>query len=102
MKRHRKTSPTATPCAADAPDRACHVGPQLAAPASENLFNLDELVLVRTKADLLAVLDHGLPIRVGVRHVEVIVRVLLVQVHARGLQLGATLCELGVGHRGLR
>ena len=66
----------------------------------ENLLHADELVLVGAEADLLGVLDAALPVRVGVRDVELVVRVVLVEL-AGGLELVAHARELGVRQRGL-
>ena len=45
----------------------------------ENLLHANELVLVGAEADLLGMLDAALPVRVGVRDVELVVRVVLVE-----------------------
>ena len=76
-----------------------HSYPQWKTKALLPLLDLDELVVVRTEADLLAVLDHRAPVGVGMRHVEVVVRAVLGHATS-GVELIAHLGELSVGHGG--
>ena len=67
--------------------------------AAPRLLDINQLVVARAQPDLLAVLDHGAPVGVRVREVEVIVLAALRDA-ALGLQLGLHVRELGVGQRG--
>ena len=57
------------------------------------LLNLDELVAARAQPDLLAMLDHGAPVGVRVREVEVVVLAALGDA-ALGLEPGLHVREL--------